>query len=233
MDKNKPLNININQGVEEIIKSNPATNTFKDYIIKNNQDLNLENKDLHLKIKDLENELSLKEEENDKFDERIRYMKGLLKNFYEIKNYALKIKDHQTELLVKQKQMGKRLVVINQDINNFLVYYFWSVWSLIIIDILILQLYIKIIIPPYIKCLFLNLIPFLILSFVFGFLSKKESFTFISKFKKNNAINSINYDLILFNNYQSEIDNKIKDLNKDICKTEEACIGIDIVIDNI
>ncbi len=229
----KPLNINITQGGEEIIKNNPTSNTFKDYIIKNNQDLNQENKDLQLKIKDLENELSSKEDENDKYDERIRYMKGLLVNLHEIKNYALKIKDHQKELVGKYKQMTNRLIKNDKDVSNFFVNYFWSVWVIMILDVLFFQFYLNTSILTNIKCILFHLIPFLSLSFIYGFLTKKERFSFLVNLKKNKLGNGINYDIMVLNNYQNDVESKIDLLSKDLKKTEEACIGIDIMIDNL
>ena len=116
-----PLNINITQGSEESKVYEP-NNIFKDYIIQTNQQLNLENKNQNIKIKELESQISSLEDENDKYDERIRYMKGLLSNLHEIKNYSLQLKDYQSELVNKYKNMCLRLTKIEFSVSKFVTF---------------------------------------------------------------------------------------------------------------
>ena len=78
------MNINIAPNNDSITTD---YSEFKDYIIKNNLSLTDENKKLREKIIELEKENL----EMENYDEKIRYMRGLLHNLYELKEKSLKI----------------------------------------------------------------------------------------------------------------------------------------------
>ena len=118
----KDINITINaQKTEEDMENNSdeTYNEFKKYIIANNVSLQKQAKRDLIEIKRLECELSLKEEEEDKNDNRIRYLKGLLQNLNEIS------KKH-SELDAKYKQLCQYYESIykeSETINyNYLLY---------------------------------------------------------------------------------------------------------------
>ncbi len=79
---NNPINININQKEDE--KNNPYSE-FKDYIITNNIELQRELKASIENVKMLQAIVDEKESEEDKYDNRVRYMKGLIQNLNELK----------------------------------------------------------------------------------------------------------------------------------------------------
>tara|TARA_B100001093_G_C26805221_1_gene1005163 strand:+ start:1117 stop:1770 length:654 start_codon:yes stop_codon:yes gene_type:complete len=118
----KDINITINaQKTEDDIENNldETYDEFKKYIIANNVSLQKQTKRDLIEIKRLESELSLKEEEEDKNDNRIRYLKGLLQNLNEIsKNY--------NEVAEKYKNLCNYYQTIykeSQTINyNYLLY---------------------------------------------------------------------------------------------------------------
>ncbi len=225
-----PLNINITQGNEDS-KAYEPNSLFKDYIIQTNQQLNLENKNLNINIKELESNISSLEEENDKYDERIRYMKGLLSNLHEIKNYCLQLKDYQSELVNKYKNMCLRLTKIESSVSRFVTYYIWTVWSIVILDFIISNLYFNYISNPYIKTIIFHTLPFIIISLIFGFLTDHERFAFIRSKKQSRP--NIYLDLEILSNFENTNQSKIKDLLTEIKKSQDACLGIDVMIDNL
>ena len=77
-----PININISRQTEQDEKYNQ----FKEYLILNHLDLQRENKMLKDMITDLKSQLNEKENEEDKYDSRTRYFRGLLTNLNELKN---------------------------------------------------------------------------------------------------------------------------------------------------
>lgn len=87
----QPININISKENKE-----PQYNEFKKYIIVNNIVLQEEVKEATIKIKDLESQIQIHEETEDKYDTRMRYLKGLLQNLNELKNDYSKI-SHKTD----------------------------------------------------------------------------------------------------------------------------------------
>lgn len=95
------INININNDdkPEESENSkieNPYVE-FKEYIVKNNIALQNENIKSREKIKELESIILQQENEEDKYDNRVRYMKGLINNLNELKNsYSQLSKDNES-----------------------------------------------------------------------------------------------------------------------------------------
>ena len=95
----QPININI-QGDNDISKT-PVKDNYRDYIIETNMQLREENLRLRQEITETNNTISENEQEQDKYDNRVRYMKGLMNNLIEIKNqytniYRLESINHRT-----------------------------------------------------------------------------------------------------------------------------------------
>ena len=79
----QPININITNSKET--SETEDYSEFEKYIIKNNIHLTKENKELREQITELQNLNSEHESENDKYDERIHYTRGLMHNLYSLK----------------------------------------------------------------------------------------------------------------------------------------------------
>jgi len=122
------ININFNNDdvpveSENINVENPYTQ-YKEYIIKNNIALQNENTKSREKIKELESIILQQENEEDKYDNRIRYMKGLINNLNELKNsynelskdnesISIAYIDHETKVYKEAKKFyAKNLVYI-------------------------------------------------------------------------------------------------------------------------
>ena len=163
--KSKQSSTNINNDenpseTENINVENPYVQ-YKEYIIKNNITLQNENTKSREKIKELESIILQQENEEDKYDNRIRYMKGLINNLNELKNFYNELSkdnesitiayiDHETKIykeanIFYAKNFGLNfsfilwnilLIFATALLNNY--YYFIG----LVIDILIIvQLY--------------------------------------------------------------------------------------------
>ena len=120
-----PININItsanNTKTNEQSHNQEKYSEFREYIIKNNIVLQEEVKSKIITIKELEEKVQEQEREEDKYDTRLRYMKGLLQNLNEIKAFYLKMKiysDIKTEII---REHNKTTKTIYYEIYAFLV----------------------------------------------------------------------------------------------------------------
>ena len=80
---------------EAIMKTDNSTH---EYILKLNEEYNNENIKLRLKVQELRNKIDDIEGENDRFETSNRYMKGLLKNYIELKDLYKKINNRRQDL---------------------------------------------------------------------------------------------------------------------------------------
>lgn len=234
MDSNtRPVNINISNSGED--SKITTENVFKDYIIVTNQKLDEENKELRKKISDIETDNSEKEDENDKLETRVRYMRGLLQNFNEIKKHSLQITDLKNELCQKYKNLSKRCKKNDVNLSNFFVYYFWSLWSLILFDFVIINLWYGSGKYQYLKIFMYHLIPFIFWSLIYSFILKDEKFYFGSLYHLKKGIPYLNisneYDNLV--QFESETEIKITQKLSELKKIEEGSVGVSEMIDNI
>jgi hypothetical protein len=96
MDTEQPININISRGGKEV---SDKYNTFKEYIIINNIELQSEVAALKDRICELCAEVHEKELEEDKTDTRVRYLRSLVNNLNELKKGYIKIGRNRETLL--------------------------------------------------------------------------------------------------------------------------------------
>jgi len=111
-----PININIssanNTKTNEQSQNGEKYSEFREYIVKNNIALQEEVKSKTVTIKELEAKVQEHEQEEDKYDTRLRYMKGLLQNLNELKGLYLQIKissDIKTEIIREHNKTTKKL----------------------------------------------------------------------------------------------------------------------------
>ena len=198
MTQSSPININISDTNEK----NESYNEFKDYIIKNNIELQKELKKSNIKIKKLESQLQEEKENVDKQDTKLRYIKGLLQNLNEIKKEYSTITLKTEEKLTRVKEHSKKTKII----------YFKMLKILIFINILTF-------ITPFsfnninmfniiLQTIYITLLPFSI------FKVKKNYYLLIEDTK--NTINGL-----------KEITSSIIIIKTEIKKTEESCFSIE------
>ena len=110
----QPININI-QGDNDVDKT-PTKDSYKDYIIETNMQLREENLKLRQEINQANNTINESEQEQDKYDNRVRYMKGLLNNLVIIKNNYIKIYNLEK---TNHKQTKKSIQEFTKIIEQF------------------------------------------------------------------------------------------------------------------
>lgn len=221
-----PLNINISGTNENLGNLASDTSEFKDYIIKNNIVLTEEIKELRVKISELEKENCDHETENDKYDERIRYMRGLMQNLYSLKEMSKKTTDMCLKHYDKQSELFKKYSQIEYILNKNVEFYIYLT-SLPLI-------YYTIIYNQY-KLIFICLT----YHFICGF------FLYLyNKYFNNNKLFTIEFSyrqlfvfkLFDYNKYNNEHKYLLKNITDDFVEIEEfekSCVGVSVMIDNV
>jgi len=198
MSSETPININITKDMSG--QENNHYNEFKDYIIKNNIILQEENKNHIETISSLKEKIETYEESEDKYDTRMRYMKGLLQNLNELKKDYTRISSKSEDKVKLIQELHKK----NKK-NYYEIYAF-----LLLINLL------TIITPLY----FVNL-------FVM-FLQTSASIIYIySCFKIKNNYELIKTNSKEATNSVKEITLEISKIKEVIKKAEESCLSLD------
>lgn len=118
MENTQPININISKDKTTEIGE---YNEFRDYIIKNNIELQREIKSNIQIIKNHEATITEKEAEEDKYDTRIRYMKGLLQNLNQIRELYSNIKIKSESKIEIIRDHNKKTKQIYYEIYGILI----------------------------------------------------------------------------------------------------------------
>ena len=198
MASETPININITKDMGG--QENNQYNEFKDYIIKNNIILQEENKNHIETITSLKEKIETYEEVEDKYDNRMRYMKGLLQNLNELKKDYTRISSKSEDKVKLIQELHKK----NKK-NYYEIYAF-----LLIINLL------TIITPLY----FVNL--------VIMFLQTSASIIYIySCFKIKNNYELIKTNSKEATNSVKEITLEINKIKEEIKKAEDSCLSLD------
>lgn len=198
MSSDTPININITKDMGG--QENNQYNEFKDYIIKNNIILQEENKNNIETITSLKEKIETYEEAEDKYDNRMRYMKGLLQNLNELKKDYTRISSKSEDKVKLIQELHKK----NKK-NYYEIYAF-----LVLINLL------TIITPLY----FVNL-------FVM-FLQTSASIIYIySCFKIKNNYELIKTNSKEATNSVKEITLEINKIKEEIKKAEDSCLSLD------
>lgn len=204
----KDINITINTDKSNDLDHSEFGETYKEYkeyIITNNIFLQKQRLVDLKQIKDLESQVTLKEEEEDKNDNRIRYMKGLIQNLLEIKNFYIKLNYKYKNLSDIYNLIYNEITIINY---KFLLYS-----SLLNICIYLLN-FDNNIINKYINLFIYNSLIFAIIVYLINKLSLV--------YKKNQNINNE-----ITNNKIKNIVQEIKDQKSEIKKLEDSTISLD------
>lgn len=206
--KTTPININITNDDNDFEHddTNQLTDLsqYKEYIIKTNIILQNESKELRDKIKDLETEISNNELEQDKNDNRIRYMKGLMNNINEIKNLYIKLYENDNILSIKSLDDKLYKNIKDFDTKNIIYIIVIILWNLVTTLLIISSYTYKIFV------LFINII--IILQIYYLYKTKYQEII-------NNTINN--------KNKSKEILNKSKQFKQEIKELENSTVSLD------
>jgi len=226
----QPMNINITNSKET--SEIEDYSEFEKYIIKNNIQLTKENKELRIQIADLEKQNSEHESENDKYDERIRYMRGLMHNLYSIKEMSISVRNNWE---LHAKKTNKLFLKYNQIdgnnglINKIIAIYIVNLIIILLIDVLFNNNYIILI-----KMIIYN-------STIIGLFSTSYKKYVINEnlykifWCQNSKKIVMKYNEEYYNlkNLQDDLENQTKEKMKEINELEKACVGVSVMIDNV
>ena len=208
---NNPININISK--ESKFDKASEYNEFKKYIIVNNIALQEDIKKANNKIKTLESQIQNQEETEDKYDTRIRYMKGLLQNLNGLRNDYNNISKKTEEKLKFAQESNKKIKKLNYEIYAYLVITnAFTLFTPLSFTPLSFE---------YFNIFILLLQTFFIILMPYCFIKIKNNYNNIKKLENEKQSS--------FKDINSEI-NKIK---VEIIKTEQASISVDNWINEI
>ena len=200
MTNKSPININISK--DNASYDNNEYSNFKDYIIKNNVILQEENKNSIETITSLKEKIETYEEAEDKYDNRMRYMKSLLQNLNELKKDYFKITLKTEEKNKNLNDFSKNIIKLNRDI----------IYILISIELTIIFLIFTI---KSFNIIFFVFNAIIISILTYGFIIIKN------KYKK--IYNEIYY----VNNNNNILSSEIIKIKEEIKKAEDSCFSLD------
>ena len=223
----QPMNINITNS-----KETPETedySEFEKYIIKNNIQLTKENKELRLKITELEKQNSEHESENDKYDERIRYMRGLIHNLYSLKEMSTSVRNNWELHAKKTNKLFLKYNDTNGLINKIIAIYIVNLIIILLIDVLFNDNYIILI-----KMIIYNFTIIGLFSTSYKKYVINENLYKIQWCQKSKKfVIKYNEEYYNFKNLQDDLENQTKEKIKEINELEKTCIGVSVMIDNV
>ena len=199
MESTTPINISISKSSEN---SPNSYNEFREYVIQNNVQLQKELKENIQQVKELEAAVAEKEVEEDKSDTRLRYMKGLLQNLNELKTDYSKVTQKTEE---KFKIINVYNTKFTDEAVKIMIYYHMLLFNLSL-------LYYFLFSTSVIICV-LNAVEFLIICYCAT---------------KINTIYQYLLDIELKNKpIIKYLDEEIKEMKKEIKKTEDSTLSLD------
>ena len=217
------MNINITSSKENTEMEDYSE--FEKYIIKNNVQLAKENKELRVQIADLEKQKNEQESEIDKFDERIRYMRGLLHNLYILKEMNVNIKTKWETYVKNYNKVFKLYHSTDNYLKNLLLIYILNLIIILFIEILFNNFNYFVIIG---KMIIYNICLMLLFK---KLIINNNLYNIYFKNKKMEIKYNDEYYKIKKEQESLELDNK--ETMKEINELEKSCVGVSVMIDNI
>lgn len=220
----QPMNINITSSKENTEMEDYSE--FEKYIIKNNIQLTNENKELRVQIADLEKQNNEQESEIDKFDEKIRYMRGLLHNLYILKEMNLNLKNNWETYVKNYNKVFKLYHSTDNYLKNLLLIYILNLIIILFIEILFNNFSNYFVIIG--KMIIYNICLMLLFK---KFIINNNLYNIYFKNKKMEIKYNDEYYKIKKEQESLELDNK--ETMKEINELEKSCVGVSVMIDNI
>jgi FtsZ-binding cell division protein ZapB len=223
----QPMNINITSSKEN--SESEDYSEFEKYIIKNNLQLTKENKQLREQIVELEKKNDENESENDKYDERIRYMRGLMHNLYSLKEMSASVRNNWEEYSKKSNKLFNKYYEIDGTINKIILIYITNLVLILLIDLLFNSNYIIII-----KMIIYNsaILGLSTTNFKKNIINQNLYYIYWCN-KNNKIIMRYNDEYYNIKNYLQDLEVQTKEKMKEINELEKASVGVSVMIDNI
>ena len=120
METENPININISRSND----TKDKYNEFKEYLVINNFDLQKQVLEMKQEINDLKTQLNEKENDEDKYDSRTRYMRSLLTNLNELKKGYKEISENRKYLVSEVDKLWNNMYKNSLDYNIKITIYF-------------------------------------------------------------------------------------------------------------
>lgn len=232
------MNININTSQKEMnennnketenVNINEDYSEFQKYIIKNNIYMQSKNAQLKERIKSLEEINTDNETEIDKYDERIRYMRGLLHNLYSLKEMNTLVREDWEKCVKNNNKLFNKYIIIEGYISKTFKYYIIILFCVTVFEQFVIgTLYI------FIKILFYNGVTLSLLYFLINKQYLLRSDTFKFKWKNKNLCLEFVEDICNIKKEQSELIKQTNEKIKEIDELEKTCVGVSVMIDNV
>ena len=228
MTSSTPLNINISSASENSSNSSVDYSEFKDYIIKNNIHLTEENIELRKCIIELEKQNLEQESENDKFDERIIYMRGLMHNLYSLKEMSSSVSNNWKEYTNNYNVFFQKYNKIEISIFKIASIYITHLSLILLVDIVSKNKYIVVF-----KTLVYNILLMGLFTLIYSKYIPNSLYKVNWCKKYNKFIIKYNEEYYNMQNLQNDLINKTKEMTKEINELEKACVGVSVMIDNV
>jgi len=202
METERPININITRGNKELSEK---YNKFKEYIIINN--LNLQEEIINLKVRtcELSAELTEKENEEDKSDTRVRYLRGLVNNLNELKKGYLEISKNKETLFKETGLIWNNIYKVSEKYHATLLAYNIIFGVQNVVCALLSYTYFRLIINVSLNITIIYTIGRTYLDY-------------------HNQVKNYNNDIKLLRDTTSQ---QIKDAEKELLKLEESTLSLD------
>lgn len=224
------MNINITNSKET--SDTDDYSEFEKYIIKNNVHLTKENKQLREQITELEKQNNEHESENDKYDERIRYMRGLMHNLYSLKEMSISVRNNWEEHAKKSNKLFKKyndIDGIDGLSNKIIAIYIANLIIILLIDVLFNNNYIILI-----KMIIYNSAIIALFSTSYKkYIINDNLYKIFWCQKSKKIVMKYNEEYYNLKNLQDNLENQTKEKMKEINELEKACVGVSVMIDNI
>jgi FtsZ-binding cell division protein ZapB len=223
----QPMNINITNSKET--SETEDYSEFEKYIIKNNVHLNKENKQLREQITELEKQNNEHESENDKYDERIRYMRGLMHNLYSLKEMSTSVRNNWEEHSKKSNKLFKKYNDIDGQINKIIAIYIVNLVIILLIDLLFNNNYIILI-----KMIIYNSAIIALFSTSYKkYIINDNLYKIFWCQNSKKIVMKYNEEYYNLKNLQDDLENQTKEKMKEINELEKVCVGVSVMIDNV
>lgn len=209
-DTETPINISISHA-NKIQDFTSVYKEYKEYLVTNNLQLQEEIRIVREENNELKKEIENKEQEEDKYDERTRYMKGLLVNLNEMKKGYHEI-------------AKKRENLVNITNNNWMALYKYN--RKLYIDLIVLNL--VFILENIIFQLFhyskMKMAFYIILNTTLMYIGVNKYYSLVKYIKENRQKRKIEFDTVV-----KFIDDKVKEL----VKVEESTLSLENWINEV